>query len=315
MQKLIRLWNQNRRLVILAVGVLVFLIIVIQVLNQVAKAQREEKEASLNSLTEVERNLPTDSIIGQGSVSVEDTKENLNEIDEFIEKCNNGDLSGAYSMLTDYCKKTFFETEELFKTGYFDIVFSERRTPKTSNYMNSDGKYTYLVKLYNDALSTGEASGEIKYQDYYTIDKKSENGKINIKGLIGRKEINKEKQIDGIKIIVLSQLTFKDKERYEIRVENATDKTMLINSGKQTKPIYLVDNNGTIYNSNVVEIAKAQQQVPSYTYRVYTLDFSKKYDTNAKSAGIAFVDMIKNYEEFENSQETLKDRLKISVEF
>ena len=314
MQKLIRLWNQNRKLVILAVGALIFLIIVIQVLNQVAKQQREEREQNLTSLTETERNLPTESIVGQGSVSVDTTKENVNEIDQFIEKCNNGDITGAYSMLTDYCKETFFETEELFKTGYYNMVFSGRRTVKTSNYMNSDGKYTYLVKMYNDALSTGEASGTIQYQDYYTIDKNSQNGKINIKGLIGKKEINKEKQIDGIRIIVLSQLIFKDKEKYEVKIENATDKTILINSGKQTKPIYLVDNNGTIYNSNVAEISKSLQQIPLYTYRIYDFEFSKKYNSNAKSAGIAFVDIVTNYEEYVKSQDT-KDRLKISVEF
>ena len=60
MNKLIRYWNQNRVKIILVVAVIAFLIIVIQLLNQVA---RENNKANNTKKENVVEGLPTESII------------------------------------------------------------------------------------------------------------------------------------------------------------------------------------------------------------------------------------------------------------
>ena len=84
MNKLIRYWNQNRVKIILVVAVIAFLIIVIQLLNQVA---RENNKANNTKKENVVEGLPTESIIGGQTVSTEKTEVNVNEIESFIKKC------------------------------------------------------------------------------------------------------------------------------------------------------------------------------------------------------------------------------------
>ena len=190
MNKLIRYWNQNRVKIILVVAVIAFLIIVIQLLNQVA---RENNKANNTKKENVVEGLPTESIIGGQTVSTEKTEVNVNEIESFIKKCNSGDIEGAYNMLTDECKNVLFSSKlENFKKGYYDIIFSSKRTGDIENFISGGNRYTYRVKFYNDLLSTGSVQNVNSYQDYITIDENSTtDGKLNINGFIYAKDINK----------------------------------------------------------------------------------------------------------------------------
>lgn len=315
MNNVIRFWNRNRKMVIFGVIVLVFLIIIVHVLNDVVRNKNIEKEQNRVELTEEEKKLPTKSTIGADDVPLEQTKENVTEIDEFIEKCNNGDSLAAYNMLTDACKEEIFPTLETFEDGYRSIIFATKRIADISNFTSDNNRYIYLVKFYEDSLTTGQTQNTNTYQDYITIDKNSENGKLNLKGLIYKKEINKESEKNGIKIIVESQVIYKDNEKYNLRIENATNKTIAINTGERTKSIYVIGSNNVTYNSNIVELASSLYQIPSYMYRTYNLSFRKSYSAGVKTIGMVFSDIVDNYELYKQNTEEEKDKTIITVSF
>lgn len=312
MNTIVRLWNQNRRIIIVVIAVIVFLIIILQVLNEMAKRQNEAKRENKVVLTEEEKKLPTESIIGGDSVSIDTTKDNVAIIQEFIDKCNKKDVAGAYNMLTTGCKNAMYKTEELFKTGYCDVLFAQSKLANIDQFLSRDGRYTYLVKLYIDPLTTGNATSAESYQDYITIDK---DGKLNIRNLIYAKDINKKVEKNGVTITIVSQEIYKDNEKYQVKVENKTGKTIGIDTGTKAKTIYVVGDNNVVYGSNILEIASIQYKIENNASRTYTLKFNKIYSSNVKTFAMVFTDILPDYEQYKISPDTVKDRIEMGIEF
>lgn len=308
MNNIIRFWNQNRKGIIVGIIAIVLLIVIIQVLNQIEK--NKLKQDNTNTLTEEEKNLPTKSIIGGDTISIEKTKDNVEIIENFIEKCNNGDITAAYQMLTDECKEVLFSTEESFKKGYYNIIFSSKKLSSIENFLSDNKRYTYQVKFYDDILSTGNAENAQSYQDYITID---ENGKLNINSFIYKKNINKETEENGIKIIILSQEIYKDNEKYQIKIENNTDKRISINTREYSKSVYLVGSNNVTYNSNIAELSSILYEIPANFYRTYTIKFNKIYSSGVETKGIVFSDIIPDYEQYKQTPNETTKRIQISV--
>ena len=310
MNKIISVWNKNRKTIITAIIAIALLIIFIQLLNQIVKNNKNNGEKREETI----EGVPTESIIGGETVSVETTKNNVEEIETFIKKCNNGDIEGAYNMLTDGCKNVLFANKvENFKKGYLDIIFSSKRIGDIENFISSDGYYTYRVKYYVDMLSTGNTQNKESYQDYITICKNETNGKLNINSLIYKKDINKESELNGIKVIVLSKQVYKDYEKYEIKFENNTNKRILIDTRTQNKTTYLVGSNGVSYDSNISEISRSLCEIPQNFNRVYTIRFDKIYSSGVQTEGITFSDIVPDYETYKQNTKEYLQRLKISV--
>lgn len=309
MKNIISMWNKNRKTIITAIIVIALLIILIQLLNQIAKNTKKS-----NTIKEYTEGLPTESIIGGETVSVEITKTNVEEIETFIKKCNSGDIEGAFNMLTDDCKNVLFANKlENFKKGYTDIIFSSKRIGNIENFISNDGFYTYRVKFYTDMLSTGNTQNKEFHQDYITICKNETNGKLNINSLIYKEDVNKESEINGIKVIVTSKQVYKDYEKYEIKFENNTNKRILIDTKMQNKTTYLVGNNGVLYNSNISEISSTLCEIPANFYRIYNIKFDKIYSLGVQTKGITFSDIVPDYETYKQNTKEYRKRLKISV--
>jgi len=313
MNNIIRFWNQNRKGIIAGIVAIVLLIVIIQVLNQMAKMKNKERNNSIVSLTEEEKKMPTQSIIGQDNVSVEETKTNVEIIQEFIEKCNNNDIEGAYSMLTDECKEVLFTKQENFKKGYYDFIFKSKKIANIEYLISNNKRYTYQVKFYEDMLSTGNVESTNSYQDYITIDENSINGKLNVNSFIYKKDINSETESSGIKVTILSQEIYKDNEKYQIKIENNTDKRILIDTSQKNKSVYLVGSNNVTYNSYISEISSTLYEIPANFYRTYKIKFNKIYTSGVETRGIVFSDIVQDYEEYKQTPEEVEERLVISV--
>ena len=135
MNKIIRMWNQNRKkIIIIALGV-VFIFAIIQVLNQVAK-EEIQKKANNNNVSSVQnyQKLPTTSSRTGEVVSEEKTKTNVNIIENFVQACNSADTKKAYDLLTDECKNTLFPTEQEFIDNYYNLIFKTKKTIDIENY-------------------------------------------------------------------------------------------------------------------------------------------------------------------------------------
>ena len=311
MNNIIRFWNQNRKGIIAGIVVIVLLIIFTRLLNQMAKNKLEEQ--SNIKIAEEKEDLPTKSIIGGETLGEEVTKSNVEIIESFIEKCNSGDVTGAYQMLTDECKKSVFTTEENFKNGYYNIIFKNKKVANIENFTSGKKRYTYRVTLNEDILSTGNIKKSSNYQDYITVDENSENGKLNINSFIYSKEINKEKEKDGIKITILSQEIYKENEKYKIKIENNTSKKILIDSRETNKTIYLVGDNNVTYNSNISELSSALLEIPANFYRTYEIKFNKIYSTGIGTKGIVFSDIIADYEKYKQTPDEIEERVSIGI--
>lgn len=312
MNNIIRFWNQNRKGIITIVVAFVLLIIVIQVLNQMAKNANDKKDTN-TQISEEDRKLPTQSIIGGDSISTQTTKENVAIIEEFIEKCNSGDVTGAYQMLTQDCKEALFSTEENFKKGYIDIIFKTKRIGSIEHFLSKNQRYTYKVKFYKDMLATGDIENTDSYQDYITIDENSNTGMLNINNFIYKKEINKEREVAGIKVIVLAQEIYKDSEKYQIKIENRTDKRVLIDTRERSKSVYLVGDNNVTYNSYLSELSSILYEIPANFYRNYEIRFNKIYSAGVQTTGIVFSDMVADCEAYNEAPEKVTQRVQISV--
>ena len=312
MNNIIRFWNQNRKGIIAGIVVIVLLIIFTRILNEMAKDKLEEQRNNMQ-VTEKKEDLPTKSIIGEDSVGEEVTKSNVNIIESFVDKCNNGDVAGAYAMLTDECKEAIYTTQENFENGYYNSIFKGKRVIKIENFSSGNNRYIYKVTFNEDILATGNASNSSSYQDYITIDENSKNGKLNIKSFIYKNEINKENEQDGIKITVLSQEVYKDNEKYQIKIENNTDRKILIDTRKTSKTIYLVGTNNVKYNSNISRLSSALLEIPSYANRNYEIKFNKIYSSGVGTRGIVFSDIVTDFEKYKQTPDEVKERLTIGI--
>lgn len=308
MNKIIRIWNQNRRKIIIIALVVVFFFIVQQTLNLMAKNNIEKNNLKQENTQKEE--LPTQSIITGEVVKEETTKTNVDVINSFVEYCNNREIEKAYDLLTDECKKILFPTKDSFINNYYNIIFSENRIIKIENYKNSSKTNTYKVTFYGDVLSTGDLTGTDKYQDYITIDKKT--AKLNINSLVTSNVINVEQEVNGIKIKVLSQEIYVDNEKYEINVENNTDKTIVLDTLTSTKKVYVRDNKNIKYTAFISEIANNLLELSKYTTKTYKIKFNKTYNPGNNAKKLVFSDIVEDYEKYK--QEKIEDRLKIEID-
>lgn len=310
MNKIIRMWNQNRKkIIIIALGV-VFIFAIIQVLNQVAKEENQKKANNNVSPVQNYQKLPTTSSRTGEVVSEEKTKTNVNIIENFVQACNNEDTKKAYDLLTDECKNTLFPTEQEFIDNYYNLIFKTKKTIDIENYKNSSKTNTYIVTFYEDSISTGNVSSSQNYGDYITVDKDSQ--KLSINSLIKVKEINKSTEKNGIKITVLKQELYKDYEIYEIKAENYTDKTVLLDTMSSSRKIYIMDNSKIKNTVAINEIADSLLQITSYGAKTMSMKFYKSYDSNSITKKVIFTDIVEDNAKYE--QENTTDRLKIEVE-
>lgn len=310
MNKIIRMWNQNRKKIIIIVLVVAFCFLIIQVLNQMAKEQIKENN-NKNKIVSKEENLPSTSIITGEKVKETTTQTNVGIIESFVENCNSNDIEKAYSLLTDGCKEVLFPTKESFINNYYNIIFKEQKTIKIENYKNSSNTNTYQVTFYGDVLSTGNVATSDKYTDYITVEKDSE--KLNINSLVTTTKLESEKEVNGIKISVKRKEIYKDYEKFQIKVENNTDKTVLLDTRKSSKTIYAVGTDSIKYSANTNEIGSSLFEIQKYVAKTYEIKFNKRYDSSIRSKKIIFSDIIEDYDKYK--QQKTDERLKIEIEF
>lgn len=308
MNKIRRYWNQNRRKIIFGVIMIAFIILIIQILNEMAKRDIKNEVSKENIISD----LPTQSIITGEKVDVKITEENVNSIDQFIKACNNKDTSLAYSFLSDECKEALYSTEEAFVQYYYNYVFDDIKTYKIENYRNANPYYTYDVKFYTDTISTGKVQDSNIYQDYITVNKQT--NKLNINQLIYGKDIQKSSESDGVKITVLKQYIYKGYEEYQIEISNNTDKEIMIDSREENRSVYVVETDNASYSAFLNEIASNLYNIPSYFSRKYRIKFNKIYKANVTPKKIVFTQIVPDYEQFKNQQEVEKKRIRIEVE-
>ncbi len=313
MNSIIRMWNQNRKKIIIIVLIVAFCFLVLQILNNIAKEniRKQNMENKINNENISDKKLPTTSIITGEKVNKQTTENNVKIIEEFSNMCNEGKIQEAYNLLTPNCKQALFETVEDFKNNYYDIIFKETRTIKIENYKNSVTTNTYAVTFYEDIISTGNVGQANNYKDYITVEK--DTNKLNINSLITSKNIEKENTKSGIEVKALRQEIYIDYEIYKFEFQNNTQNTVLLDTLKNSKSIYILDRNSIKYGSFATEVASSLFELPMYTTKSFSIKFNKRYNPVDETKKIVFSDIILNYEQYKEQNTNERENIEIKL--
>ncbi len=313
MNRIIRLWNKNRKQIIIIGLAVVFFIILIQVLNTIIKTKKEETNIIDTNNIEIKEELPTKSIISGTNTTEKIAKDNTQIINSFIENCNNGNIEKAYEVLTDKCKEVLFPTKEIFKTNYVDIIFGEKRIYNIKNWISTSKANTYLVEYFSDVMSTGKVQEGIDFQDYITVNY-NDDGKININSFISYEEINKSNENDKIKITVIGKEIYKGYEQYEIQIQNKTEKEMLLDTKSTSTSTYIKGKNGTTYGAILGDLSDIQLILDEDSIINHKIKFNKTYNLSTTIESMNFTDIVEDYEVYTQNENNYDDRMNIQVE-
>lgn len=315
----------NRYLILAIMAAIIFLLLLINTLNSMTKESNNNlitPEQSIarpnNSTTKQEIYTPEKTTISGANVNAQKQEENKAIVDNFINYCNQKQIEQAYNLLTDECKaEVFFSNIANFSNNYVNKIFNGKKTYSMQAWINRDTYTTYKIKIVDDMLSTGKiTSKENEIEDYYTIVNQNGEYKLNLNNYIGKKQINKEKTFQGIKITVISKDTYKDYEAYSIKVENLSENTILLDSQEITNSMYIFASNESKYSAYSYEIDKSRLIIEPGKARTITIHYNKIYSNQAITRAIVFSDIIRNYDEYSRTQnkKEYKDRWAISIE-
>lgn len=299
----------NRYLILAIMAAIIFLLLLINALNNMTKQNDNnlitpEQSIVSNTTAKQEIYTPEKTTISGSNVEAKKQEENKTIIDNFINYCNQKQIEQAYNLLTDDCKKeVFFSNIANFSNNYVNKIFNSKKTYSMQSWVNRDTYTTYKVKIVDDMISSGKiTSKDNEIEDYYTVVQMGGEYKLNINNYIAKKEINKEKEFQRIKITVISRDTYKDYESYDVKVENLSENTILLDSQGSTDSMYVTASNDSKYKAYSYEIDKSRLIIEPGRSRTITIKFNKRYSNEAITRNIVFSDIIKNYDEYQQIQ-------------
>ena len=259
---------------------------------------------------------PNNPVITDEKIDQKDVEDNSQIIDTFVKYCNDNKLQEAYNMLTNDCKELLYSTIDIFKQNYINQIFKTQKSYKLELWAQSNNYYTYRITyIEGNPLQTGGYSSSKNYIDYVTVVKNSSEFKLNINQFIKKENLNREKEDNNFEITVNSRTVYMNYETYNITIKNNTEKTVLLNDGKTTKNIYLLDNNDIKYTSLVNELATSILMInPKYT-KTFNLKFNKTYNTNIKITNMKIDDIYLDKEKYDlNPNDVNLEKTNIAID-
>ncbi len=306
MFRLGRWYNENKSKLWSVILIIVAIIFFVQVINNFyINRNKNKKEPNISQTTKntIENEISgklegTSSLINGSGSTNRNIEEHTSTIDTFIKYCNAGQVENAYELLTEECKEEIFPSLESFKNKYYSNVFKTYKTYSVQNWMGS----TYKIKLTEDALTTGKVSSNSSYlQEYITVVEKGSEYKLNINNYIGRTEINKTTNVSGLNIIVESKETYMDYSEYTIKIQNNTDKTILLDNGKSADNIYLLDENNVKEYASTGEIIYSNLKLIPKETKKYSFKFSNSYSNTRIMRYFVLKNVIMDYDEYDKT--------------
>lgn len=307
---------ENRYKILGVIIAIILVLCVIRFLNEMAKQSNEETvKNNQNTIKQSSTYKPEQTVIQGENISSSQQEKNDNIMDNFIQYCNQKEVEKAYNLLTDECKEVIFDSKiQNFEQDYINKIFNTQKTYSMQSWIQASGSYTYKIKIMEDILSTGKTGDYI--EDYYTIVNKNGEYKLNINSYVGRRDINKSAEKDNISITVNTKDIYMDYEIYNIKVQNSSDKTIILDSKRNEKTAYITGSNSTTYSAFMYEVNDFYLNIKPRIYRNINIRFNKIYNAKIKSETMSFTDIIsdaENYNKLQNKRD-YKDILKITID-
>lgn len=294
MYKLIRFYNQNRRKILIIILIITFLFLVLRVANSVVKNKNSriyiddtiEKQEIISNSVVSNKSLVSGSELDSKAISKQTTI-----IDEYIRFCKQGNIDNAYNLISESCKEQLYQTKDIFKEQYLDIIFSNKDILYTIENWYND---TYKINITENILATGRTANYSK-QDYITIIEEDGKQKLNINSFVGETKINNEEEIKKVKIKVESQYQYMDYTIFTLEFYNGNDTTVVLDDLENINDIYILDRDNSKYYLYTHEITNDQLKISPLSTKKIKLKFYSKNILTKTINRIAFKNVILNY--------------------
>ena len=315
MHNLIRIYNQNRiKIWIIVIGIIIS-ITVIQNLN---KSIRDENNKKNNKIIEQQKNTSiykneSKSMVSGGTVSETKQDEYGNLIEQFLKYCINSQPEKAYDLLSSDCKKVLYPSEKLFEDLYYNENFDKNKKYNFQSW-SSSGRDIYLVKVYDNMLTTGRDNTSNYLQDYFTIIKENDSYKLNVGGFLGIKDIEKSKTKDNITILIKNSYVYMDYQIINLEVSNTTENTIKLTKNNDGEEICLQDSNGIKFKAMFNENIDEDFIIEKNKKKRLQIKFNNSYRVDVGLRKVNFSNIIKNYEKYKQDVDNYKDIIEIEIE-
>ena len=305
---IVRLYNQNRKVIWRAILIIASIIILIQLLNywseNKVKKQMEAQQKLVdnspldtNSTANYDTNaskINNNAVIRGGTLNPKQTKENIEIISKFIDCCNSGDVSSAYDLLSEECKEALFSTESDFKRSYYNNIFTEKKEYSIEAW-DLGRVDLYRVKLMENILATGNANS-LSVEEYFNVVDENDKLKLNVGGFLYRKDIKKKKTINNVAFYVDYVDIYKEYSVYNISVENNNDYDQIIDTQESSKSIYITDGKGVNSYALSHENAKEDFVIKRNSKNNFKIRFSNTFISSRDFYTLTFSDVVFNGE-------------------
>lgn len=301
MRNILHFYYQNRKKIWMIILIIVIIIGLIRLANYIVGHKSHNPDNTYqngNTIKDINGNSSTNAIISSnnslvdgGQISSSTLKTAKDTIESFINYCNNGEVEQAYNLLTDECKEELYPTLEIFRENYWKGFFEKQRICVIENWIGN----TYKVTITEDMLTTGNSINKNSYIDYVTIVRSENSYKLNINNYIGRKEINKTTEKNGIEVNVVRKDTYMDYETYEIQVNNKSNKDVMLDNLKESDTIYLQDSKDVKYIAQNYKLQNNDMIINSGLKKNIKITFSNGYTTSRELKYLVFSKLISDY--------------------
>lgn len=304
MNKLIRWYNSNRKVIFSVIIAIIFIIMIVNVLNEMSREKLKRKNEPHSAIKTEEIisntiNVKNDKSSISGQEITNEQKETLKTIDEFATYCNNKEVDKAYEVLSNDCKKELYSTKEIFEQNYYNKIFKGKERRIVVENWTGD---IYKVKFKEDAMSTGKFEDISTIQDYITIINEDGKNKLNINGYVGKKTINKVGKNEDILIKVIESNQYMDYEEYAFEIVNNSNNTVYLKDKNLADTLYLEDKNGIKYQAYSHELTSPELKVGPKEKKSIKIKYYSKFSSNRELRRIVFKGIILNYEAYLNYQ-------------
>lgn len=309
MSKLRKFYYDNKNQIWKDILIIVSILFVIQIINYRLKITRNKETNNIVNNNVINNNtnisngnnaitIKQESLIDSSNVKEETIKEEAKIIKNFFNYCIEGQKQEAYNLLSKDCKEELYIDLSKFEERYINNILFE----STQNVINIENWLSniYRVTITEDIMATGNLNNQ-SIQDYITVVNENGESKLNINSFIGKESINKAVTQDGINISIATRKIFMDYEEYEIKIDNNTENTILLDTKQSTKSIYLIDENNIKYYSQSHELLDGLLKVKDGFSSQITVRFTKVHSNKSCLKSLVFSDVRLNYNEYLNA--------------
>ena len=308
MHKLIRFFNQNTKLIITVLIIILAIFIGLRLINYFVKLQNEEnlKQNSQNNDLLIGMEDRDYEIAGGETRDPEFYKSEKQVIDNFISYCNNKNFEEAYNLLTPDCKDVMFPDVNTFIKEYGEKNFN---TVKNYNIQAWNGNI-YRVKIMEDLLANGKTADEGYIEQYYTV----YDDELNINDYMGsNKYSNKTQEKANVNVTVERIDFYIDDAIVKIKVTNNRETSIMLNTRDYADNIYLSDDQNLKYVSILNEIEDDEFIIAPGETKEVSIKISMPYTKAENVYSFSIDNMLANYEQYEQLGESRAIQFKIAL--